>query len=181
MLGKLTRWLRMIGYEATYLNDTEDHDLLALAKHDSLILLTSDEELYRTATSRSIESFLVQGKSESERLAEVAARYKLNLQIDTTNSRCPICGWAIIETPKDRVEGLVPPATFKVYQSFWVCTNPECAKVYWQGSHWKKIEQTLADARNMLDNEKNSREKDRPLPNLRRGKNPRPPSTPSGH
>ena len=156
MLGKLTRWLRMIGYEATYLNDAEDHDLLALAKQDSLILLTSDEELYRTAISRGIESFLVQGKRESERLAEVALRYKLNLRIDTANSRCPTCGWSIIETPKDKVEGSVPPATFKVYESFWVCTNPKCAKVYWQGSHWKKIEQTFAAAREILDDQESS-------------------------
>jgi uncharacterized protein with PIN domain len=165
MLGKLTRWLRMTGYEATYLNDTKDHDLLTMAKHESWILLTSDEELYRTAISRGVESFLVQGKSESERLAEVAARYKLNLQIDTANSRCPICGYPIKQTPKNEVEGSVPPATFKVYQSFWVCTNPKCAKVYWQGSHWKKIEQTLAHAREILDNRKSFSEKDGALLN----------------
>jgi uncharacterized protein with PIN domain len=156
MLGKLARWLRMIGHEAIYQNNAEDHDLLALAKRDSLILLTSDEELYRTATSRGTESFLVQGKNETKRLAELAERYKLDLQIDTANSRCPICGSPIKETPKDEIQASIPSATFKVYQSFWVCTNPKCAKVYWQGSHWKKIEQTLADARNILDNTKKS-------------------------
>ena len=141
----------MIGYEVTYLNDTEDHDLLSMAKSKSLILLTSDEELYRTATFRWIEAFLVTGRSEAERLAEVGRRYKLNLRIDTTVSRCPVCGSAIREASRAEVEGAVPAATFKVYQSFWLCTNPGCAKVYWQGSHWRKIEQTLSDARNRLD------------------------------
>jgi len=141
----------MLGYEATYLNDSSDHDLLSLAKNDSLVLLTSDEELYRTAVMRGIESFLVQGRTEPERLASLAERYKLNLEIDTTVSKCPVCGFSIKEVAKEDVESSVPPTTFKVYQTFWVCTNPKCAKVYWQGSHWKKIEQTLESARNILD------------------------------
>ena len=155
MLGKLTRWLRMLGYEAVYVNDTSDKDLLSIAKRDSLILLTSDEELYRTAVFRNIETFLVQGRTEPERLAALADRFKLTLKIDTTISKCPVCGSSIKEVPKDQVQSSVPPATFKVYTSFWVCTNPKCAKVYWQGSHWKKIEQTLESARKILDAKRN--------------------------
>jgi uncharacterized protein with PIN domain len=152
MLGKLSRWLRMMGYETTYLNNYGDRDLLSIAKRDSLILLTSDQELFRTAAGRGIETFLVEGRTEAERLAALAERYKLDLLIDTRISRCPVCGALLKETPNSEVKGLVPPATFKVYQTFWVCSNPECHKVYWQGSHWKKIEQTLQAARKILDN-----------------------------
>jgi len=141
----------MLGYEASYENDRADHDLLSMAKEGSFILLTADEELYRTATFRGIDSFLVLGKSEPERLAELAGRYKLRLDIDTANSRCPKCGSPIKETAKENVENSIPPATFKVYKTFWVCTNPNCAKVYWQGSHWTKIEQTLGAAKKILD------------------------------
>lgn len=156
MLGKLARWLRMLGYEAVYLNDSPDHDLLSIAKRDSLVLLTSDEELYRTAAMRGIETSLVQGRTEPERLAGLAERYDLRLEIDTAISRCPACGSPIREVPKEDVEGSVPPATFKVYQSFWLCTNPKCSKVYWQGSHWQKIEQTLESARKILDTKRNA-------------------------
>ena len=156
MLGKLSRWLRMLGYETIYQNDRPDNDLLAAAKQDSLTLLTSDEELYRTASIRGLESFLVQGRTEPERLAKLAKRYNLTLKINPKDSRCPTCGSAIQETSKDKVEGAVPPATFKVYSTFWVCTNPNCAKVYWQGSHWKKIEQTLETAKKILDTNSNT-------------------------
>jgi uncharacterized protein with PIN domain len=155
MLGKLSRWLRMLGYETLYQNDLSDNDLLAAAKRDSLILLTSDEELYRTASIRGLESFLIQGRTEPERLASLAKRYNLTLKINPKDSRCPTCGSPIKETPKDEVEGAVPPATFKVYSTFWVCTNPKCAKLYWQGSHWKKIEQTLEAAKKILDSNSN--------------------------
>jgi uncharacterized protein with PIN domain len=157
MLGKLTRWLRMIGYEATYLNDYGDNDLLSYAKSDALTLLTSDQELYRTASARGIDCFLVEGRTEPERLAALADRYKLDLHIDTAVSRCPVCGSPIREVSKGNVKELVPPATFNVYQTFWVCNNPTCGKVYWQGSHWGKIEQTLEAARKILDHKKSAR------------------------
>src|SRR5208337_4825897 len=151
MLGKSARWLRMLGFETLYLKDSSDQELLSLAKRDSLILLTSDEELYRTAAMRNIETSLVHGHTEAERLAEVAKRYNLKLEIDTTISKCPMCGFSITEVSKENVEKLVLPTTFKLYQTFWVCTNVKCAKVYWHGSHWKKIEQTLESARKILE------------------------------
>jgi len=141
----------MLGYETLYLKDSSDQELLSLAKLESLTLLTSDEELYRTAAMRNIETSLVQGHTEPERLAELAERYNLRLEIDTTISKCPMCGFSIREVSKENVEKLVLPTTFKLYQSFWVCTNPKCAKVYWHGSHWKKIEQTLESARKILE------------------------------
>jgi len=156
MLGKLTRWLRMLGCDASYQNDRPDNELLSTAKSNSLILLTADEELYRTATFRGIQSYLVRGKTEPERLAELAERFKLKLEIDTSKSRCPTCGYPIKETAKENLEKLVPAATFKVHNTFWVCTNLNCAKIYWQGSHWKKIEQTLEAAKKILDSKSNS-------------------------
>jgi len=141
----------MLGYQTLYLKDSSDQELLSLAKRESLTLLTSDQELYRTAAMRKIETSLVQGHTEPERLAELAERYNLRLEIDTTLSRCPMCDSSIREVSKENVEKLVLPTTFKLYQSFWVCTNAKCAKVYWHGSHWKKIEQTLESARKILD------------------------------
>lgn len=156
MLGKLTRWLRMLGYETVYLKNSSDQELLSASKRDSLVLLTSDEQLYRTAAMRGLEAVLVQGRTEPERLACVAERYNLRLEIDTAHSRCPACGFLIREVSKDLVKHSVPPTTFKVYRSFWICTNPNCAKVYWQGSHWKKIEQTLENARKILDDRRDT-------------------------
>ena len=155
MLGKLTRWLRMLGYEAVYENDRPDVELLSEARRNSLILLTADEELYRTATFRGIESFLIRGKTEPERLAELAERYSLTLDIDTENSRCPACGSQLKKARKTNVEASVPSATLKVHKDFLVCSNPHCAKVYWQGSHWKKIEQTLQAAKKILERKAN--------------------------
>ena len=152
MLGRLTRWLRMIGYDAFYSRNSLDADLLHRAKEDSLILLTCDLQLYRAAIARDVECFLVQGTDEPERLANLAARFNLELKIDTKRSRCPACGSHITPVTKMDIASRIPPATFKLYQSFWICTKASCAKVYWRGSHWKKIEETLENARLILEN-----------------------------
>lgn len=154
MLGKTARWLRMIGYEVTYYKDREDSDLLSIARRDSLLLMTADMELYRTAVARGIEAVLVEGSDESVTLANLAQRYNLNLTIDPSLSRCPLCGHRLREASKQNAKDLVPAATFKTYQSFWVCTNQDCGKAYWQGSHWKRITQTLEKSRRILEDKK---------------------------
>ena len=154
MLGKLNRWMRILGYETEYVKDKGDDELVNSARRSSSILLTSDEELYRSAIIRGVDSFLIRGKNETERLAALARRYNLRLGIDPNLSKCPLCGSSIEQVSKADIEALVPPTTFKVYQSFWECINPTCAKIYWHGSHWKRIEQTLEAARKLYDFEK---------------------------
>ncbi len=147
MLGKLTRWLRMMGHDAVYMNDAEDKDLVTTAAKENRILLTSDVALFRLATTRGTDAYLVKGRTEAERLAGVAGRFKFDLSVDTTQSRCPTCGSELKTASKEEVKGKVPETTFKVFNQFWACSNPDCGKVYWQGSHWENIGALLEKAR----------------------------------
>jgi len=149
MLGKLTRWLRMMGHDAIYLNDAKDQDLVASAVKESRILLTSDVALYRFATARGADAYLVKGRTEAERLAGLANRFKIDLSVDTADSRCPACGSPLRMASKEEVRGKIPATTFNVFTEFWTCSNSECGKVYWQGSHWENINAVLEKARNI--------------------------------
>jgi uncharacterized protein with PIN domain len=146
MLGKLTRWLRMMGHDALYLNDAEDRDLVANAVKENRVLLTSDVALYRLATARGADAYLVKEQTEAERLASLASRFKLDLSVDAADSRCPVCGSPLRIVSKEEVKEKIPAATFNAFNEFWTCSNPECAKVYWQGSHWENIHAMLEKA-----------------------------------
>lgn len=74
MLGKLTRWLRMMGHDVLYNVRFSDNELLELAKMECRVLLTRDLELYKRAIARGLDAFYVEGETEAERLAEVAKR-----------------------------------------------------------------------------------------------------------
>jgi uncharacterized protein len=149
MLGKLARWLRMLGQDVTYNVQLNDNALLDVAKKESRILLTKDLELYRRAAANGVDAFFVEGKSESERLAEVAGRYGLTLAVDMEKSNCPVCNTKLKATPKKQLSSELQKKTFTYYDKFWKC--PNCGQIYWQGAHWKQIASTLSEAQKKLE------------------------------
>ncbi len=148
MLGKLTRWLRMLGQDVLYSIQFDDSQLLELAKNEEWVLLTKDFELYKRAISRGIDAYYVEGKTESERLAEVAKRYGLSLMIDMNKSHCPVCNTQLKQTPKEQLQNELKKNTFTYYDKFWKC--PNCGQIYWQGAHWTQINNTLNQAQAKL-------------------------------
>jgi len=149
MLGKLTRWLRLLGFDVEYANDMEDKKLMAMAKKEKRILLTRDLELFQQANAHGVNAFLVEGRTEAERLACMARKYGFPLEIDVNISRCPKCNTQIKRVTKDMIVEKVEKATFTYYDEFWQC--PNCGQVYWQGAHWKKITNTLDEAKKILE------------------------------
>ena len=148
MLGKVTRWLRMIGCDVKYFNDLDDEKLISISIEEDRILLTRDIELFRRAVSKGAVAFFVEGRDEVEKLAEIGEHFNLNLEINVEDSRCPKCNARIRPVSKDEVEKRIPPATFRFYNEFWEC--PNCGQIYWQGSHWKRISRTLLEARKKM-------------------------------
>ncbi|TET65742.1 hypothetical protein E3J49_00945 [Candidatus Bathyarchaeota archaeon] len=145
MLGKLTRWLRMLGYDTKYSSELDDTQLIMIAKKEKRILLTKDLQLYQQATAKKADSFYSKGKSEEEKLAELANRFKIKLDIDMATSRCPKCNSQVKTIPKERVVDKVEKSTFAHYDDFWVCQK--CGQIYWQGAHWIRILKTLKTAK----------------------------------
>jgi uncharacterized protein with PIN domain len=152
MLGKLTRWLRMLGQDAIYAGALDDQALIEVAKAEERILLTRDVELFRRAMNQQAEVFLVEGTNESERLASLALRFGFSLSLDPNASRCPICNAKIRPAEEKEIDWKIPPSTKEVHHRFWEC--PKCGKVYWQGAHWTKIAATLEKAEEYLEKDK---------------------------
>ena len=142
MLGSLARWLRICGYDAEYIRDAEDDELIRRAMEENRILLTRDRALYRKALRMGLNAHFVEGESDAERLASVARRFTLTLKPE--GSRCPMCGLPLREVEREEVRGLVPEGTYNRYKRFWICTG--CGRVYWRGSHWRRIVETIEEA-----------------------------------
>ncbi|MBS7632938.1 Mut7-C RNAse domain-containing protein [Candidatus Bathyarchaeota archaeon] len=150
MLGKLTRWLRMLGYDVKYSNDFDDAHLLSLVKKEKRILLTRDFELYRQTIAKGFEAFYVERQTKEDTLALLAERFDIKLGIDMANSRCPKCNTKIKPIPKEDVKDNIEQNTLMHYNDFWIC--PKCKQIYWQGSHWTKIRKSLKMAKETFQN-----------------------------
>jgi uncharacterized protein len=144
MLGKLARWLRMLGQDVVYSVQFNDDQLLELAKTQQRALLTRDFELYKRAIARGLDAYYVEGKTESDRLAEIAKRYGVLLEIDMEKSHCPVCNTMLKDVPKEQLKSELEKNTYTHYDKFWKC--PNCGQIYWQGAHWKQITNTLTQA-----------------------------------
>jgi len=153
MLGKLTRWLRMLGHNVKYSNKLDDAQLIWIAKKERRILLTRDLELYQQAIGKGVNAFYLEGKTEAERLAQLAQRFKIDLDIDLETSRCPKCNTRVKLISKVKVADKVEKSTFSCYDEFWEC--PKCGQIYWQGAHWTRIRKTLEAAKESLEKGRN--------------------------
>jgi uncharacterized protein with PIN domain len=152
MLGKLTRWLRILGHNVEYSSKLDDAQLIMIAKKERRILLTRDLELYQQAMAKGVKVFYLEGETEAEKLAHLAKRFNIKLEIDMTISRCTKCNIRVRPIPKERVADRVEKSTFSYYNDFWEC--PKCEQIYWQGAHWIRIRKTLEAAKDNLNTNK---------------------------
>lgn len=138
----------MLGHDVNYFRSADDKKLVELAKQEKRILLTRDHELVQQAVGSGAKAVLVEATDEADKLAFLAGHFGFKLEIDLSASRCPKCNALIGVVAKEDVVDMIPEATSKHYNEFWKCTG--CDKVYWQGAHWKRIEETLEEARSKL-------------------------------
>jgi hypothetical protein len=141
MLGKLGKWLRILGYDTLYYNDKTDEELVDIADMEGRVLLTKDTEL---AHNFLVQTFLVRGNNPEEQLRQVVRRFELDLD-EGAMSRCPVCNAELKQVGKMSVKHSVPRFVFESYEEFWRCGH--CDKIYWTGTHWRNIKQRIEQIR----------------------------------
>ena len=138
MLGKLARWLSLLGYDIIYAGTIQDHALVIRARETQRIILTRDTRL--SEITRHHPLFLIKSTDVWEQLREVIAAYPLDFP-RTAFSRCQYCNALIEEVPKTEVERLLPPLVAQTQHKIYRC--PSCQKLYWEASHVEHIKALL--------------------------------------
>ncbi|NHV45591.1 MAG: DUF5615 family PIN-like protein [Candidatus Verstraetearchaeota archaeon] len=121
MLGRLAKWLRLLGYDTIYDKTITDDELINIAKNEGRILLTRDEILFKKAIKQNINAKLINSTDFMKALKEL----DLHLDESIIGSRCILCN-TILTTENSNI---------------WKC--PNCGKLYWQGKHWKDINKRI--------------------------------------
>jgi uncharacterized protein with PIN domain len=136
MLGTLAKWLPILGYDAIYDPGLDDYPLMRLARAQDRVLLTRDGELSRR---RGVRSLLIESQVLDEQIRQVLD--ELGLESTPSFSRCPVCNGVLAPLDRQAARSLVPAYVAKTQEQFRRC--PGCGRVYWQGSHWRHIEERL--------------------------------------
>jgi len=133
MLGRLARWMRLLGFDVLYPDTSDDKELLKFA--GERIILTRDKDL-----GKKKNVLLIKSVNVNEQLKQVVN--ELNLKISRPLSRCSVCNQILAEVKKSSVKALVPERIYNNHDTFWRC--PDCNRIYWKGSHYDKIMDTVS-------------------------------------
>lgn len=146
MCGGLARWLWGIGYDATWSPDIDDGDLVRQADAQGRVLLSGDGGVFerRLITSGQVRALLIpRGLRRLEQLTYVVEQLKLSVR----PPRCMTCGGLLQPASREEVAGEVPARSLDWASHFYRCG--QCGKVFWEGSHWRRIGKVREAAANL--------------------------------
>jgi uncharacterized protein with PIN domain len=146
-VGKLARLLRMSGFDTLYDPQWQEKKIAELAAADRRILLSRNRDLLRRKNI--LWGHLVLAEQPEKQLAEVLTLFGLHDAILPFN-RCLQCNRLLEPVEKLAILHRLEPLTRKYYREFHIC--PDCEKIYWRGSHHKKMEELIERVRYSLNN-----------------------------
>lgn len=132
-LGKLAKWLRILGFDTLYEPDVTDI-VFVDARRKSRILLTRTERIRNRNTSQKL--LFIKSNNPFEQLREVINTLGIVYEDTRPFSRCIRCNACIEHVDKDSVQGKVPDFIWGTHDTFRACS--QCRRIYWPGSHMEQ-------------------------------------------
>lgn len=139
MLGRLARWLRIMGFDTAYEEHISDAELVRRSLQEQRTVLTRDRALPEEWRVASI--FLLASETGMGQLREVTRAFGLAADVKLF-TRCSVCNELLEPVSADAVRGDVPPRIFATHEDFRRC--PGCSRVYWRGTHTDRMERVVA-------------------------------------
>jgi len=141
MLQKMCRWMRMAGFDVLSPKELDDDGLVELCIRTDRFLLTRDKEL---SDRKMIRALRIGSEDVDGQLKELTLAFP-ELQGRSRASRCPLCNQTLTivdrKDLKDVPDHNIPEKVLQYQRTFYLCRN--CAKTYWKGTHWVRIEDRL--------------------------------------
>lgn len=141
MLGRLAKWMRIMGCDVEYLQDISDKELVERAASGGRIILTRDTLLIKRRKAK-YNHFFVQDDSYDKQLRQVVKHFSIDpyKQILT---RCIICNEPLINIGKESAKEKVPDYVYETQTSFETC--PWCKRIYWNATHKQRMIEQLEE------------------------------------
>lgn len=137
-LGRLARYLRLLGFDCLYRNDYNDGAVAQIASEQQRTVLTRDRSLLQRKIIT--HGYFVRADIPKIQTKEVLKRFDLYPLIKPL-TRCTRCNGKLVKTDKQAIEHRLEPLTKKHYDRFLIC--PECGQIYWQGSHCARVKRLV--------------------------------------
>ncbi|WP_346839340.1 Mut7-C RNAse domain-containing protein [Microbulbifer sp. SAOS-129_SWC] len=134
-LGRLARYLRMLGFDTLFRADYDDDTLLQISVDERRILLSRDRGLLKRR--RLQRGYFVRATQPRRQIAEVVERLQLQPAMRPF-SRCIACNGTLRPVPRVQVVEQLPDNTRRYFNTFFQCES--CRRIYWKGSHYQRMQ-----------------------------------------
>ena len=143
-VGKLARWLRLMGYDTLLLKQKDDGQMIKIALSEDRVILTKDAQFMkrRLVTNGELKTIHIKQDDPKLQVQEVVETLNLNYHFKPF-SLCLECNQALIGRNKEEVQNLIPPHVFETQTQYTQC--PACHRIYWPGTHWQAMVKKLQD------------------------------------
>lgn len=137
-VGKLVKWLRMLGCDAIFFTGADDAEMVSVALAENRIIITRDTGVIkrRLISSGKVSAVLLTSEIATEQMEQVMR----SLDIDGSNylfTRCLECNGLLEEREKEKLISRIPPYVYKTHDKYMEC--PSCQRIYWKGTHWQAM------------------------------------------
>jgi len=139
-LGRLCKWLRILGIDASYIRSNNLSEIIFSAIRESRIIITRNRRL---AEHPGLKMVLIKSDFLKEQLRQILDELKIEIRLEEMFMRCIICNEVLREVEKEKVKDLVPEYVFNTQENFVEC--PKCKRIYWQGTHWGNVRHYLEE------------------------------------
>ena len=135
-LGKLAKYLRVMGFDTLYFNSIDDNDLIEIADREERIILTRDKELHERGNA---PTFYLEPIDNLEQLRALHKHFFI--KDFELRSRCIVCNVLLESVEKNSIEEKIPKKVKLYFSEFEIC--PTCKRIYWHGDHYKRMMKTI--------------------------------------
>ena len=139
-LGRLTRNLRLLGFDVAYRQNADDRHLLEVMVRENRALLTRDRRLLMHAIVQ--HGYWPRSQNADEQTIEVVRHFDLS-ELIAPFTRCLRCNAPLEAAAKADVIDKLEPLTKIYYDQFRRCLD--CKQIYWSGSHFPKLQRRVEE------------------------------------
>ncbi len=136
-VGRLAKWLRVMGYDTVFPKEGDDNDLVRIALREGRILVTRDSGIGRRRAVRQGQMRVVQIVDDDLRSQLRQLVRDLGLDLEGGFSRCVRCNVPLHPVAKEDIADRLPPYVFQSQCQFMECS--QCRRLYWRGTHWSNM------------------------------------------
>jgi uncharacterized protein with PIN domain len=137
-VGKLAKWLRMMGYDSLFFDGSDDSDMVAGALAEGRVILTRDTEIMkrRVITNGRLKAVLINSEEPERQMQQLMDTLDLKYQLRPF-TLCLECNQPLVDRSREEVKDRVPPYVYKTQRQYMEC--PTCHRIYWRGTHWEAM------------------------------------------